>query len=218
MWRRTAAWFGPLPEFWRNSGYRLLQKDAAGRLSITDDFLRAYYLRPEIHPVEESCDAELRLHASLMGAPRREIGAAEIESVMDQDARHNYRMLLGFRDRLLAAGTVEGCYMGLFKGVVDVPPLFIEQLAHVILRNLLEGCEDPLRLRAAELFFRVQRVSIEQGAIRLADDATVEMHASSGSLSGANDRCRSGILQIGENRDPRRRGQDFPEELEPLGA
>lgn len=119
---------------------------------MTDDFLRAYYLRPEIHPVEESCDAELRLHAALMQAPRREVAAAEIESVKDEDARHNYRMLLGFRDRLLSAGTVEGCYMGLFKGAIDVPPLFIEQLAHVILRNLLEGCEDPLRLRAAELF------------------------------------------------------------------
>ncbi len=113
-----------------------------------------------------------------MHAPRRAVPAAEIESVKDEDARHNYRMLLGFRDRLLAAGTVEGCYMGLFKGAIDVPPLFIEQLAHVILRNLLEGCEDPLRLRAAEIFFREQKATLQDGHVLLADRETVELHAS----------------------------------------
>ncbi|HXV07875.1 MAG TPA: DUF6352 family protein [Burkholderiales bacterium] len=147
-------------------------------MAVTDDFLRAYYLRPEIHPVEESCDAERRLHAALMDAPRRAVPEEEIASVADEDARHNYRMLLAFRDRLLAAGTVEGCYMGLFKGRIDIPPLFIEQLAHVILRNLLEGCDDPLRLRAAELFFREQKATLQEGHVLLADLETVQMHAS----------------------------------------
>ena len=145
---------------------------------MTDDFLRAYYLRPEIHPVEESCEAELRLHGALMAAPRRTVPAAELDAVKDEDARHNYRMLLAFRDRLLAAGTVEGCYMGLFKGRIDIPPLFIEQLAHVILRNLLEDCDDPLRLRAAELFFREQKATLQEGHVLLADLETVQMHAS----------------------------------------
>jgi hypothetical protein len=144
---------------------------------VTDDFLRAYTLRPEIHPVEESCDAERRLHASLMQAPRRQVPEAELAAVQDEDARHNYRMLLRFRDRLLAAGTVEGCYMGLFKGAIDVPPLFIEQLAHVILRNLLEHCDDPLQMRAAELFFREQKATLQDGHALLADLETVEMHA-----------------------------------------
>jgi hypothetical protein len=144
---------------------------------VTDDFLRAYYLRPEIHPVEESCEAELRLHAALMAEPGRTVPVAELDAVQDEDARHNYRMLLRFRDRLLAAGTVEGCYMGLFKGAIDVPPLFIEQLAHVILRNLLEGCDDPLRLRAAELFFREQKATLQDGHVLLADLETVAMHA-----------------------------------------
>lgn len=130
-----------------------------------------------MHPVEESCEAELRLHAGLMAAPRRAVGAAEIESVADEDARHNYRVLLAFRDRLLAAGTVEGCYMGLFKGAIDVPPLFIEQLAHVIVRSLLEGCDDPLRLRAAELFFREQKATLQDGHVLLADLETVQLHA-----------------------------------------
>jgi hypothetical protein len=166
-----------LPDFWRNSGYHLLERDAAGRLRVTDDFLRAYYLRPEVHPVEESCDAERGLHAALMQAPRRAVADAEIEALADDDARHNYRVLLRFRDRLLAAGTVEGCYMGLFKGAVDVPPLFIAQLAHVILRNLLDGCEQPLRLRAAELFWREQKATLRDGHVLLADLETVQMHA-----------------------------------------
>ena len=35
-----------------------------------------------------------------------------------------------------------------------VPHLFLNQLVHVILRNALDGCDDPFVLRAAELFFR----------------------------------------------------------------
>ena len=59
-----------------------------------------------------------------------------------------------------------------------MPPLFIDQLAHVILRNILDGCDDPLRLRAAELFFREQKATIQDGHVLLADLETVEMHAS----------------------------------------
>ena len=128
--------------------------------------------------MEESCDAERALHAALMASPRREVGAAELDALQDADARDNYRVVLRFRDRLLAAGTVEGCYAGLFKGTVDVPPIFIDQLAHVILRNLLEGCEDALQPRAGELFFREQKTTIEGGHAMLADAETVEMHAS----------------------------------------
>jgi hypothetical protein len=67
--------------------------------------------------------------------------------------------------------------MNLFKGKVDIPPLFIEQLAHVIVRNILDGCDDPLRLRAAELFFRDQKATLQDGHVLLADLETVEMHA-----------------------------------------
>src|SRR4249919_2781548 len=104
-----------MPDFWKNSGFHLLERDAAGRLRVTDDFLRAYYLRPEMHPVEESGDAELRLHAALMESPRRTVSEEEIASLEDEDVRHNYQVILRFRERLLEAGTVEGFYMGLFK-------------------------------------------------------------------------------------------------------
>jgi len=164
-------------DFWRSSGFHLLQRDAEGRLRVTDDFLRAYYLRPEIHPVEDSCDAELRLHACLMDDPRRAVAQQEIDDIADGDARDNYRILLRFRERLLEAGTVEGCYMNLFKSDVDVPPLFVEQLAHVILRNLLDACEDPLQLRAAELMFRDQKATLRDGHVLVADLEMIEMHA-----------------------------------------
>jgi len=167
-----------MPDFWRNSGFHLLERDAAGRLRVTDDFLRAYYLRPEIHPVEESGPAERALHASLMAEPRLRIAENQLESLEDKDAKHNYRVLLRFRDRLMEAGTLEGAYMALFKGAIDVPPMFVDQLAHVILRNVLDGTEDALRLRAAELFWREQKATIRDGHVLLADLETVAMHAS----------------------------------------
>ena len=142
---------------------------------MTDDFLRAYYLRPEIHPVEESGEGERRVHAALMEDPRRSIDLAAIE---DPDARDNYRIVLDFRRKLLEAGTVEGCYLALFRTPIDIPPMFIDQLAHVVLRNVLDGTDDPLKLRAGELFFRDQKATIQEGHVLLADLETVEMHAS----------------------------------------
>jgi hypothetical protein len=167
-----------MPDFWRNSGFHLLERDAAGRLRITDDFLRAYYLRPEIHPVEESGPAERALHASLMAQPRLEVSKEQVLKIEDRDVQESYRILLRFRDRLLDAGTVEGAYMALFKGAIDVPPIFVDQLTHVILRNVLDGTEDALRARAAELFWREQKATIRDGHVLLADLETVQMHAS----------------------------------------
>ena len=112
-----------------------------------------------------------------MADPRRRVTQAEIDAVEDPDGRDNYGVLLRFRDRLVQAGTVEAAYMGLFKAPIDIPPLFVEQMVHVILRNILDGCEDPLRLRAAELFFREQKATIQEGHALLADLETVEMHA-----------------------------------------
>jgi hypothetical protein len=112
-----------------------------------------------------------------MDEPRRAVSQTELSSLKDKDARDNYQIVLGFRDRLLKAGSVEAFYMSLFKGKVDIPPLFIEQLTHVLLRNILDGCDDPLRLRAAELFFREQKATINEGHVLLADLETVQMHA-----------------------------------------
>ena len=127
--------------------------------------------------MEESDEAERRLHASLMAEPRRRVSESELDAIEDADARENYRVVLRFRDRLLEAGNIEACYVSLFRGAIDIPPLFIDQMAHVILRNVLDRCDDPLALRAAELFFREQKATIREGHALVADLETVEAHA-----------------------------------------
>ncbi len=157
---------------------------------MTDDFLRAYFLRPEVRPVEESGAAERALHAALLQNPRESVSAARLGELADPDASETYRLVLGFRDRLLAAGTLEECYLRLFlsregaEACVPVPPLFIDQMAHVIARGVLEGCDDGLRARAGELLFREQKVTIQDGTIMAADAETVEMHATTGGFGG----------------------------------
>ncbi len=175
------------PDFWLTSGFHLLDRDDQGQLRVTDDFLRAYIDRPEMAPIAESCDAERALHKALAEEPRRPVTEAELGALADPDATDNYRVLLDLRDRLVAAGTVEACYRGLFGRTGNpLPPLFIDQMAHVILRNCLDGVSDPVRLRAAEPLFRTQKVSIQEGAVLLADDEIVEMRATLGETSPVN--------------------------------
>ena len=170
-----------MTDFWRGCGFHLVARDG-GRLKITDDYLRAYYLRAELAPVATSCVAEQMLHAALLAQPRLAVDAHAIAGIADEDARENYRVMLRFRDQLLAAPSLEAFYAGLFQRDVAVPPLFIDQTVQVILRGMLDGDGDGLNARAAELFFRRQRVNVENGAIRLADDETVALHASGGGL------------------------------------
>ena len=170
-----------MPDFWRSSGYHLLAPDASGRLTVTDDFLRAYWLRPETLPVAESCAEEVALHGELIADPRRPVPAARLRQLADPDASGNYAAVLRFRDRLLARPTLEGAYLDLVRtGLAGTPPLFLDQLVHVILRHRLADCDDPIRLRAAELLFREQKVTIQDGAIMMADEEAVEMRASAG--------------------------------------
>jgi hypothetical protein len=175
-----------VPEFWRSCGHHLLTPDASSRLTVTDDFLRAYWLRPEVAPVPESCAEERALHEALMADPRLPVPAERLERLADLDARDNYGAVLRFRDRLLAAPTLEAGYLDCVrKGMADMPPVFLDQLVHVLLRHLLTGCDDPIRARAAELLFREQKVMIQDGAVMLADEETVELHAS-GAAPGAH--------------------------------
>jgi hypothetical protein len=169
-----------MADFWTSCGYNLLRRADDGRLVVTDDYLRLYYARPELAPVAESCGAERAMHAALVQDPRRDVADAEIAAIADADARENYRVMMCFRARLLAAESLEAFYFNLFREDVAVPPDFIHHTAQVILRGILDGTNDGLEARAAELFFRRQRVSVNDGAIMLADDETVEMHASGG--------------------------------------
>lgn len=168
-----------MADFWRNSGFHLLERKADGQLAVTDDFLRAYFLRPEIVPVDESGPLERALHDALLEAPRRAVGEQELAQIEDADARFNYSVVLAFRQRLLDSASIERCYLDLFRGGnVSVPPLFIDQLAQILVRNVLDDCDDALQVRMAELFFREQKITLEQGNIMAADLETIEMHAS----------------------------------------
>lgn len=169
------------PDFWQDSGFNLLDPTEDGRLAVTEDFLRAYLLRPELAPQQESCADERALHGRLMEKPRQAVSKATILKVKDPDARDNLRVFLRFRDALVKAGTVEECYASLFgRDSIDVPPLFIDQLVHVILRGILRDVKDPMRCRAAELLFRRQRVRIEDGNIMAADADTLDMYRETG--------------------------------------
>ena len=103
-----------MTDFWRSCGYHLLERGKGGELVVTDDYLRAYFMRPELAPIAESCDHERALHAALVDNPRLNIEARRIASIRDGDARENYRVMLHFRDQLLAAPSLEAFYEGLF--------------------------------------------------------------------------------------------------------
>jgi len=163
-----------MPDFWLSSGHHLLDHDEGGGLLVTDEFLKAYLARPELAPPPDACAAERSLHAALLGNPRRPVTGSEIAAIADADARENWRLMAGFRDRLIRHKTVEAAYLDLVRrGVGETPPLFINHLVHVILRNLLDGCEDVFMLRAAELFFRPQRLSVHDGSLLAADEEKV---------------------------------------------
>jgi hypothetical protein len=126
-------------------------------------------------PPPDASAAERELHAALLRAPRRAVPRSEIEALDDADARENWQVMLAFRDRLLAAHSIEAAYLDLIRsGTGNTPPLFLNQLVHLILRNALDQCDDPYVLRAGELLFRPQRVSFHEGATLLADAEIIE--------------------------------------------
>jgi len=167
--------------FWNDSGYHLFTKTDEGHLAISDDFLRAYLSRGELRPVPESCENEVKLHSMLMEQPWRPVTPVHLVAIKDPDARENFQVLLKFRDRLAKAQTLEAAYSAVFQdGPVDVPPIFLDHMVHIILRNILEGQSDPMKMRAAEILFREQTVTIQDGNILCADSETVDMYATTG--------------------------------------
>src|SRR5262245_51376080 len=157
-------------DFWIACGHHLLDRNASGGLVVTDEFLKAYFVRPELMPPDDACAVERRLHGELLADPRRAVAAEQVAAIADADARENWQFVLAFRKLLLCEPTLAAAYLALVRsGSVNLPPLFVNQLAHVILRNALDGCEDPFVLRAAELFFRPQRVVRHETSLLLAD-------------------------------------------------
>jgi Family of unknown function (DUF6352) len=160
-------------DFWLSCGHHLLDRDANGRLAVTDDFLKAYLARPELTPPADACAAERQLQRTLLRDPRHGVAAAAIAAIVDADARQNWQQLLALRNHLLAHATIEAAYLALVRDRIRTPPIFLDQLVHVILRNALDRTDDAFLLRAAELFFRPQRLTSRDGSLIAADDELV---------------------------------------------
>jgi len=162
-------------EFWVASGHHLTRRADHGGLVATPELIMAYLARPELMPPADACEAERNLHASLLADPLRPVSGADIAALADADARENWSFMTNFRDRLMAAPSLEAVYVALARrGAGDLPPIFLSQLCHLILRNALEGCEDPYVLRAAELFYRSQLAALHDGTLLLADAEVIE--------------------------------------------
>ena len=169
--------------FWPSSGIARLQRNERGWLRPTDDYLRLFLARPELALVDESCPVEHRLHAALLGNPRQGVDEATLAALADADVRSNYVLFLRMRDGLLAAGTLEAYYLALLRsGRIDIPPLFVDLMVQAVVGNVLDGVQDAVVVRAGELLFRSQRVSVADGRVLVADRDTVDLQARTGGL------------------------------------
>ncbi len=165
-------------ELWPGSGLATLDVDAQGPLRPTPAYWRHWLQRPELALVDESCRAEKALHRALLSMPLRPVPASEVEAIADADVADNYRHFLALRDAVQAAGSLQSWYLRLFRaGPVTVPPLFLDLVTQAIVQHLLaldpQG-PDALTARAAELFFRPQRITFEAGRVLAADRTTLQ--------------------------------------------
>ncbi len=178
-----------MTNYWPHCAYKTLLVGQDNQLLVTDAFLRTYLLRPELNLLPESCQMERALHQRLTDNPRASISPTEIATMADSDIAVNYQVWLRYREKLLLASSLESFYMGLFKGDgVDVPPLFIGQLAQIFIRHILGDEADPLDARIGELFFRTQKISVQEGGIVMAaDEEVVTRNAQAGETGNIMD-------------------------------
>ncbi|MEE2699433.1 MAG: DUF6352 family protein [Pseudomonadota bacterium] len=163
-------------ELWPSSGFRLLQRDEFGRLSLTENFLRDYLEKPQLAPGSDSCDEERNLHANLVENPFCKIEKKDLSLLVDTDVQENYGVFLNFRDKLRQAESIEACYQDLFlNGSISLPESFIDHMAQVVLRNILDDVTEPFQARASELLFRRQTVSNDEGGLFLVDSEVLEL-------------------------------------------
>ena len=168
---------------WTPCGFDHLMRNPRGWLVPLADYWRLWLQRPELALVEESCAAEQALHASLMDAPTRAVAPQELDAFEDADARANHRLFLGFRDAVIAAGSLEAAYAGFFKaGAVQIPPLFLDLVVQALVCNLLDGVDDAWQWRAAEMLFRRQRVRVQDGRVLSGDSEVLDMLNETGGL------------------------------------
>jgi len=163
----------PARDFWLSCGHHLVDRDPGRGMLLSDELLKAYLARPEIAPPPEACDVERSLYTTLLADPRMVPPASKLAAIADADARENWQVMIAFRDHLAAHTTLEGAYLGIVRRGLKFPHLFLNQLVHLILRNALDDCEDAYVLRAAELFFRPQKLTLHEGSLLAADEETL---------------------------------------------
>ena len=169
--------------FWTGCGHQHLSRNASGWLQPTPDYWRLWLQRSELAPVPESCAAEQRLHQALMDTPNRTVTPAELNAIADEDARANYALFLRFRDEVENAGSLESAYMAwMHSGQIQLPPLFIDLVVQAIVCNVLDGTHDAWTWRAAELLFRRQRITVQNGRVLAGDSETLDRLQANGGL------------------------------------
>jgi len=159
-------------DFWLSCGHHLLDRDATGKLLVTDEFLKAYLARPELMPPPEACSAERGLHSRLLLDPRQPIAASRVAAIADADTRENWQTMIGWRDHLVRYCSLEAAYLEIVRRNIKFPHILICQLVQAILRNALDDCGDVFMLRAAEMFFRPQRLLLQEASIVAIDEET----------------------------------------------
>ena len=160
-------------DFWLSCGHLLLDRGADGGLIVTDEFLKAYLARPEMTPPEDACPAERTLHRILLEDPRQAVESRQIAAIADADARENWEYLISWRNHLVRHATLEAAYLAIVRNNLKFPRIFLDQLVQVILRNILDDCDDVFVVRAAELLFRTQRLTSYEGSLVAADEEVV---------------------------------------------
>ena len=162
-------------DFWINSGWHLLKDRGSIGLIPNEDYMKAYFLRPELELVKESCQAEKELRSKLIENPFYIVKDDELLSMKDKDAIENYKAVLSFRDFLSQSINLEEAYLKIANGEkFFFPPMFLDQIVQIILKEILKSEEDPMILRVAEIFFRTQNVTLDDGKIMIADSSTVQ--------------------------------------------
>jgi hypothetical protein len=159
-------------DFWLSCGHHLLDRDATGKLLVTDEFLKVYLARPELVPPPEACAAERKLHDALLSDPRSFVASSQVAAIADADARENWEVMIGWRNHLVKHRTLEAAYIEIIRLNIRFPQLLVGQLTQAILRNALDDCDDVFVLRAAEMFFRPQKLAMHEGSVTAIDAET----------------------------------------------
>jgi hypothetical protein len=80
--------------------------------------------------------------------------------------------MVAWRDQLVEHRTLEATYLEIVRRNIKVPHLFLGHLTQTILRNALDDCDDAFVLRAAEMFFRSQKLRVQEGSVVAVDEET----------------------------------------------